>query len=303
MGSVLYDGLLSAADDDFHAGPPHERWWHETMWFWFFVPERRLGGWLYNFVRPNIGISGGGCLVWDDTTWFHAEVPYYGSYSSLPVPERRDLRDFAFPSGTTVQVVEPLTRYHLGHRDREWIDVDLDWTAIMPPFVSVDPTGGVPHHFDQFGGVTGRLVLHGEEMAVDCLAMRDRSWSPRSERWKDGGGYGYTDAAASAELSFLHNGFLVIDGVRRDLVSERTVERDAEHGFVIRIRVVGTDTDGRKLEAEGVPVSRMAMPIPGVHAIVWTSLVDWRINGIPAWGEDQEPWPLNRWYEFRRSNR
>ena len=53
--------LLSPADDDFHP-PPDDSWWfHETCWFWFFVPERRLGGWLYNYIRPNIGVSGGGC--------------------------------------------------------------------------------------------------------------------------------------------------------------------------------------------------------------------------------------------------
>jgi len=67
--------------------------------------------------------------------------------------------------------------------------------------------------------------------------------------------------------------------------------------------VKGVDGDGRQLEAVGETVSRMAMPIPGVHAVVWTSLVRWTINGVEAWGEDQEPWPLNRWAEARRKMR
>ena len=302
-GSVRHDGKVGPADDDFHPAPAGEWWWHETAWFWFFVPERRLGGWLYNYVRPTIGVAGGGCFVWDDTTWFHMEVPYYASYTSLPLPAERDLRDFTFPSGTSVKMLEPWRRYRLGHKDRDWIDVDLEWAAVMEPFVTVDDATGLPRHVDQMGRVTGRVVLHGQAMDVDCLAIRDRTWSPRSERWKDGGGYGYTNGMASPELAFFHNGFLLADGVRRDLVSERTVDRDPGHGYVTRLRVVGRDDAGRELEAVGTTVSRMAMPIPGVHAVVWTSLVAWEINGVPAWGEDQEPWPLNRWSELRRTRR
>ena len=59
------EGLVGPADDDFHPAPDGEWWWHETCWFWFFVPERKLGGWLYNYVRPTIGVAGGGCWVWD----------------------------------------------------------------------------------------------------------------------------------------------------------------------------------------------------------------------------------------------
>jgi hypothetical protein len=119
MGTVDYDNLVSASDDDFHPAPPGVRWWHETAWFWFFAPERKLGGWLYNYVRPNIGIAGGGCFVWDTTSFFHMEVPYYASYSSLELPEERDLRHPTLPSGTSVSMIEPLTHYRLGHRDRD----------------------------------------------------------------------------------------------------------------------------------------------------------------------------------------
>jgi hypothetical protein len=301
MGSVVYDNLVSADDDDFHLPEPGVWWWHETAWFWFFAPERKLGGWLYNYVRPNIGIAGGGCFVWDETTFFHMEVPYYASYSALKLPEERDLRHFTFPSGTSVNMVEPLSRYRLGHKDREWIDADLEWEAVMKPFVSVGDDPSRARHFDQFGRIKGSVILNGDPIEIDCLAIRDRTWSPRSERWKDGGAYGYTNGAASGELSFLHNGFLVLDGVRRDLTSERTIQRHSDLGFVTRLEVVGTDSAGNSLEAIGETVSRMAIPIPGVQAVVWTSLVDWRINGVQAWGEDQEPWPLIRWSEFRRT--
>lgn len=309
--AVGNEHLVGPEDDNFHPPTEDSRWWHETCWFWFFVPERKLGGWLYNWIRPNIGVTGGGCWIWDDSTFFHMEVPYYACYSNLPLPEERDLRDFAFPSGTSVKMLEPLRRYRLRHSDRDWIHLDLEYEAIMEPWVAAQGDPPRARHIDQVGRVTGELVLHGDRMAVDCLAMRDRTWSPRSERWKDGGAYGYTNAAASADLSFHFSGtdqggsgYLVRDGVRAGLASgKRTVERDSQHGFVTRIRVEGTDTEGRALEALGESVSRMAMPIPGVHAVVWTSLIQWTVNGTPAWGEDQEPWPLNRWSEFRRQQR
>jgi hypothetical protein len=298
---------LTELDDDFHAPPDDSWWWHETCWFWFFVPERALGGWLYNYIRPNIGVAGGGCWVWDDTTTSHWETPYYTSFSNLRLPEERDLRDFRFPSGVEVEVLEPLERYRLGYVDRDLIHLDLEYDAIMRPWVS--SRDGVAHHFDQVGRVTGSLSLHGEQVDVDCLAIRDRTWTVRSERWKHGGGYGYTNATASSDLGFLAvgdteqvSGYLLADGVRRGVVSgRREVERDPDSGWVRRVRVELLDDTGRELAAEGRSVSRMAMPIPGVAGVVWTSLVDWQLDGTQAWGEDQEPWPIAAWSRLRSS--
>src|SRR3546814_12377958 len=36
-------------------------------------------------------------------------------------------------------------------------------------------------HLDQLGRVTGQLVLHGRTIPIDCIEMRDRSWTPRRE--------------------------------------------------------------------------------------------------------------------------
>ena len=61
------------------------------------------------------------------------------------------------------------------------LEVDLEFEAIMAP--NPHPDGVVPFlkgaHFDQAGHVTGTMVLHGEELAVDCYWVRDRSWGPR----------------------------------------------------------------------------------------------------------------------------
>jgi hypothetical protein len=189
--------------------------------------------------------------------------------------------------------------------------VDLTFDAVMEPWVTTSdgPDGPAPVHLDQLGRVTGTLELHGETLEVDCLAIRDRTWTLRSERWSTGGGYGYTNAAAATGEAFLAvgderslRGYNVADGARAALVSgRRHVERDGEHGYVTRIHIEGSDELGRALEAEGTPVSRMAMPIPGVHGLVWTTLASWTIGATPAWGEDQEPWPIAAWSARRRS--
>ncbi len=78
-------------DDNFHV-PESDHWWeHETFWFWFFNPERKLGCWSYHYVRPTIGVAGGGVFVFDDTAWFHMETPYYVNYTNTRLAEDRDL--------------------------------------------------------------------------------------------------------------------------------------------------------------------------------------------------------------------
>ena len=146
---------------------------------------------------------------------------------------------------------------------------------------------------------------------MDCLAMRDRTWGFRSEYWKGEGNYGgYTNGAAATGESFLavathesaRSGYVCLDGHRVDIArGYRRVQRDPDHGFVTEVVVVLTDREGRELEAVGRSLSRMAMPLPGVHAVVWTSLMSWTINGVEAWGEDQEPWPTMAWSRALRN--
>jgi hypothetical protein len=311
------DDLLGPDDDSFHASNDFSdlflttdpRWFHETTWFWWFVPEDRIGGWFYNWVRPNIGTSGGGAWVWDDTTPFHFEVPYYACYSNLAHDPGADLRHYRFPSGVSVDCLEPLTKYRLRFADRDIIDVDLEFEAVLPPWVT---SVGVPEsaiHFDQVGLVTGAMILNGVSHTVNCFAMRDRTWTPRSERWKTGR-VGYANAC-NERVAFLvnatareqiHAGYFVKDGRRAKLIDgTREIERDPEHGFLRRIVVEAEDGDGRRFRAVGEGVSRMAIPIPGVHGVVWTSLVDWQVDGQQAWGEDQDAWPIREWSAFRRA--
>ena len=175
---------LVPADDDFHDEELTDRWWEtETCWFSWNVPERNLGGWTYCQARPNANICNGGAWVWDDRAAYPWELAYRAEYSGLQLPPRaeRDMRDFEWPNGVHVRVVEPLTTYAVPYSDPGALEVDLVFEAIMAP--NLHPDGVVPFfkgaHFDQAGHVTGTMVLHGEEIPIDCYSVRDRSWGPR----------------------------------------------------------------------------------------------------------------------------
>jgi len=301
-------GVLTEADDGFHV-PPNDDWSQlETNWVWFFVPERKLGCWIYHFIRPTIGVDAGSIQVWDDSSWHHTEIPYYHQVLYGRHPAHSDLRDHTFSTGFRWTVLEPLERYRLRYNDPGICSFDLEWAAIMKPWAP--PKGDPPRitHLDQWGRVTGTLVLHGETMAVDCYAMRDRSWQltrpdgvASMTFWGGQIFNGWMAAAADANTAFFGTKWIVLDGHLSPVVeSEVRRERDREHGFLRRIIITVRDEEGRELEAVGESVSRLIAPIPNTNVVSVNSLMDYRINGIQAWGDDQDSWALSTWAAMRR---
>jgi hypothetical protein len=310
-------GVAFGPDDDgLHTDALSDRWWEtETAWFSFHVPQRRLGGWLYTMVRPNIGTVAGGVWVWDDTASLPWDVSYSVNYSALALAPDLDLRHVELPTGVTIDVVEPTAVYDLAYRDGDRLDLQLRFAGVMAPepLRAVGSTFGSAHHFDQFGRVTGELSLHGERIAVDCIAMRDRTWGPRPETRPRQAAY--VTGAADAEHAFLAvtntasdggdpiaYGFLRRDGETIGLAEgRRTVERDDDGGFVRSVVVEATDLDGRRVRAVGAPVSRM---IVNRHTFIdINSLVRWDLDGVEGWGEDQDMWPVHTFAARQRARR
>ena len=153
---------LVASDDDFHDAELSDRWWEtETCWFSWNVRERSLGGWAYCQARPNANICNGGAWVWDDAP------PIRGSWPTGPStrdcsfhPGGADMRDFEWPNGVHVRMLEPLTTYAVRYSDPGALEVDLVFEAIMAP--NPHPNGVVPFvkgvHFNQAGHVTGTMA-------------------------------------------------------------------------------------------------------------------------------------------------
>jgi hypothetical protein len=221
--------------------------------------------------RPNIGTVAGGAWIWDDTAHLPWEVPYSANYTALRMPRDQDLTDISLPTGVRLRMVEPLQCYHLGFGDEDRLKIDLNFDAVMPPRAlrKGDSSFKNLNHFDQFGRVTGQIVLHGEPIQIDCLAMRDRSWGPRPEHRP--GKSAYVTGIVSADDAFLAvtkwndesdpiaYGFMIRDGKIGDLVSgRRIVERDPEQGWVTRITIEGRDEFGRDLYATGERLSTVS---------------------------------------------
>src|SRR5262249_17972747 len=173
------------------------------------------------------------------------DVLYSTNYSALPMPRDQELSDCRLPTGVAIKVIEPCMRYALGYDDGERLRATLRFDGVMPPepLTAVGSTFGNAHHFDQFGRVTGELVLHGERIAIDCIGMRDRTWGRRPEdRPRQAA---YVTGAADAAHGFLAvtnprpdgdrvaYGFLRRDGRTAGLADgERRVEREAPAGCV-----------------------------------------------------------------------
>jgi hypothetical protein len=307
--------VFTERDDRFHFAEMAGDWWAtETAWFSFCHPERRLGGWLYTLVRPNIGTVAGGAWIWDDSAHLPWEVLYSANYTALELPRDQELSNITLPTGVSIRVLEPCMSYALGYDDGPRLQASLRFDGVMPPepLTSTGSTFGHSHHFDQIGRVSGEIVLHKERIAIDCLAVRDRTWGRRREdRPRQAA---YVTGVASAEHGFLAvtnaesernpvaHGFLRRDGRTVTLTQgERRLERDAANGWITRVEIQARDTEGRELLAAGEPVSRIVI---NRHSFIdINSLVRWDLNGEIGWGEDQDMWPVHRWSRVRRNAR
>jgi hypothetical protein len=299
-------------DDGFHPSPDGEPFWTETCWFSFFVPERRLSGSLYPLFRRNLGICSSGVHLWDDTASAAHEIVYDRMLWHLPFPEA-DLTDVTLASGLRYRCVEPGMRFELGYDDGGELAVDLTFECIAPPHYLGTA------HLDQPGRVRGTLDLRGERITVDCLAIRDRTWSRRSDIDVNVGGGshrgGYSYAAASPSEAFqaitalagedgdyrVLGGFLLRDGEVADLVggTRRVVERHGERGHPRRVTLALEDAKGRTLEAEGVGHNAFAWQFtPGMFS--WNCLTEWSWQAGSGWGEDHDNWSSAAWRAFRR---
>jgi hypothetical protein len=303
---------FTARDDRFHFDAMGAGWWAtETAWFSFHHPQRRLGGWFYTMVRPNIGTVAGGAWIWDDRAHLPWEALYSSNYSALELPRDQDLDACTLPNGVSIRVLEPCMRYAIGYDDGERLQAHLQFAGVMPPepLTAVGSTFGSAQHFDQLGRVTGELVVHGERIAIDCVAMRDRTWGVRPEDRPRQAAY-VTGAAHDG------SGFLAVTNVRPDgdavaygfvrrggeTVSltdgERRVQRDAKRGWVTRIEITAHDRAGHTTTAIGESVSRI---IVNRHTFIdINSLIRWNLDGVEAWGEDQDMWPVHGWARVRR---
>jgi hypothetical protein len=292
--------LVTPEDERFHVTTTDDRSWTETAWFAAMVPERDMGIWTYPLIRPELGIMSCAIYVWGPGTEESWELPYCRTWWHLPIPEGRGPFDMSFPNGLTYTCVEPLRQYAIAFEDPE-LRLDLTFTALQPPQeVGVVP-GGIGH-FEHLGRVTGELWLRGEHIAVDCVDMRDRTWSPRREsRQRMHLTYSF---GASTDVGFLMaarrdpdrgrmsqlSGY-VLDaaGATRPLTSGTChVDRD-DRGRPAAIIVRGDDREWGQVEIVGEVRSRFTLPQNPWFG--WVCLMRWTLpDGRVVYGEHQDAW-------------
>jgi hypothetical protein len=293
-------------------------------------------GYFYLVLRANQHLQFGGVLLLDEHAVLPWELPFFEYDWHLPMPTPPDLRDAddLLRGDMRLRCLVPGRVFEFGYT-RDDLSFDLRWARCRPLLTRRTPPFDHGSHIDQIGRVTGTMTLHGEEIPVDCFAMRDRSWGLRRNGPQAKVGYCYaTQSAMDAFLAIsvdrrqpdgsrrdgITGGFLMRDGVWSLLAGgERTVTRD-EEGRPATIVIDGVDELGRTLHATGVTQSRQVfLAYPSMFC--WNSLAYWRWSdehiaeehtdahpvdeaGIcEGWGEDQDIWHPGKWRDHARSLR
>jgi hypothetical protein len=312
---------ITPADDFLHEPSSPSPYWNEVGWFSFMAPERDLCGFLYMYHRPNVGYTVAGVAVWDPTGAETYDCLLYDWGEPYKTDSGSEMFDFAVDNGLTVSVIEPLRKFHFTYAGQTAynsdVSLDLVFETDQEPYAGELGTDVTSEwgsgHFDQFGQMTGHLVIDGEEIAIDCAAQRDHSWgvrnvvnNPRGEFiWSVGERSSFQVMAVNTALPSADPGhgttedivfgYYVKDGqygaLAKGCGDVRVTQRD-RRGRPVELVVVATDVLGRRLEATGRVRSTLNWQGYSWLTIFWC-LVEWEFDGQRAFGELQDFWPLH----------
>ena len=302
-----YDTLRSAAQVEEAAHPR----WNESAWFGFSIPERNINGFFYYWHRPNMGLVTSQVALWDGNDDHRGDCIYYDWQPYNPRAAEVGMFDMRLESGMSVRLREPLTAYELRY-DAPGCRLDLLWEGVAPAYnlswteesSEDDKTRDWgSFHYEQFGHVTGSVVIDGERYDVDCHHIRDRSWGVRKPfppHMRGGADMGWIsddlafcitsatpDATdATADVDPVMYGMMIKDGAMSFVTGgQRRVTQRGPDGQPQRLEIEAHDDDGRELRIAGRSTNCLR------YADQWLSdwcLVDWEVDGRHGWGEIQD---------------
>lgn len=284
----------------------------ETYWFEVLVPDANLVAHFYLYMRPNLAMCSAGAWM----SRGHCEHPllmdHFNYQAALPMP-RFDGETLHVPEiGLSIRIAEPLRRFEISYAPpNSAVRADLVAQSVMPPAVR-----NSNKHLNQFMRYTGTIRLESGEIAVNDVAMRDRSWGEeRNENanaapvtaWASGyfensgtafNLIGFDDPARGAEWAghypiasenTLMDGWYLQDGRLSKVVrmSKRSWRKPQRRMAPERVEVDFEDADGCTHHLSGiVRASCWMQNWPNVY--VWLPLMEWELDGVRGWGDCQE---------------
>jgi hypothetical protein len=291
-------------------------YWNESCWFSFSIPEREIHGMIYYFFRPNMNLLQGGPILWDGSGAHTWDCLYHDWHHFQTMPEGNKF-DFRSHTSLEVRVVEPRSHYRLSY-DQPDFKLDLDWIAIEPPHhflgMEIEATGMTAEnrmHLEQMGRVRGSLVLRGEEMAVDCYALRDTSWGVRQMDAVKRGSYFWAVAdddnafhaqvMGEGEEMRVVGGFLKLGGKTASLTGGKRVVTEMGKVTPRRFDLRLEDADGRTLEVVARVCSDLMVNFYPRVQVVWSLMEADFGGGVKGWGDIQEFQPMEQFRAMVRA--
>jgi hypothetical protein len=306
---------LTAQDEYMHenTGEPH---FNESMYFNFFDPEIRRGGFLRIGNRPNERYAETTVCLYqpDGSVLFHFQRPEIEGNGAFDA------------GGMRFEVDRPFEQLRVAYRGKacrlkepmEMLDPRAAFTA--NPFVPVEVELGIEGvgpmaggertrprsdheqefargHYEQHHRAVGSLVIGDERFSFRGLGLRDHSWGPRS--WQAPAFYRWLTANFDEDFGFMGSLVASRDGSEtrggfvhrgRELVAVRGLELDTDWSSPERvherIRLRLDCVDGEQLEVEGRVLSLIPLRNRknGRVTRISEGLTEWTCEGRTGYG-------------------
>jgi hypothetical protein len=307
---------LEPADELMHANTG-EAHFNESMYFNFFDPGRRLGGFLRIGNRPNEGYAE------TTTCLYEPGGPVLFSFQRAPI-QSNDAFD---AGGTRFEVIEPFQRLRIAYqgkacrlakplemsdprtafRSNPWVEVGVDLAIEgVGPMYGGERVGGgagahemefAKGHYEQHHRATGSLSIEGRRIAFDGLGLRDHSWGPRSwqapswYRWLTanfGDDFGFMASIVASRDGYETRAGFVHRGRALTLVTKVDLETDFTGSERVhdRLRARLTCADGRTLEVGGRVLSLIPLRNrrDGRTTRISEGMTEWTCEGRTGYG-------------------
>jgi hypothetical protein len=157
-----------------------------THYFGFSIASANIGGFIYIRWQPAFPLAQGGVCVFQGLeNGQFLDLEYLDFRNTMRWPTVADTT-ITVENGLTIEFLEPGRTAHITYASPDGAtSIDLTQTALTPLLARGHVTpgeeqfsdiGGAAGGTEQFMHCAGELTLAGQRHAVECYAVRDRSW-------------------------------------------------------------------------------------------------------------------------------